>query len=175
MIRKYNDTLLKGIVFGIFGIFVAIQSGNGMTAPEPSQSGVEGWNCAACHEGETVLPDDHPDTAEMNLEECKTCHTEDMIDLTGKLTGSHFHLLADVTCEDCHEEMSEPEETAMETCVACHGSPEELVETTKDTKPTNPHTSPHYGTDLDCNLCHHQHAASEDYCAYCHDYDFKTP
>jgi hypothetical protein len=44
-----------------------------------------------------------------------------------------------------------------------------------NTKPTNPHTSPHYGTDLDCNLCHHQHAASEDYCAYCHDYDFKTP
>jgi cytochrome c oxidase cbb3-type subunit 3 len=34
--------------------------------------------------------------------------------------------------------------------------------------PPNPHTSPHYGTELDCNLCHRQHAKSENYCAQCH-------
>jgi len=42
-------------------------------------------------------------------------------------------------------------------------------------KPSNPHTSPHYGMSLDCNLCHHQHAKSENYCSQCHKFDFKVP
>ncbi|MBW2098891.1 MAG: cytochrome c3 family protein [Deltaproteobacteria bacterium] len=32
----------------------------------------------------------------------------------------------------------------------------------------NPHNSPHYGADLDCNFCHHQHSKSENFCAQCH-------
>ncbi len=31
-----------------------------------------------------------------------------------------------------------------------------------------PHTSPHYGTELDCTLCHKQHAKNENYCNQCH-------
>ncbi|HSD42833.1 MAG TPA: cytochrome c3 family protein [Burkholderiales bacterium] len=40
----------------------------------------------------------------------------------------------------------------------------------------NPHNSPHYGRDADCNLCHHQHAKSENYCAQYHEkWAFKVP
>ena len=63
----------------------------------------------------------------------------------------------------------------MDKCVSCHGPTEGLAQKTKEIKPTNPHTSPHYGTELDCNLCHHQHTRSEDFCGQCHSFKFKTP
>lgn len=68
-----------------------------------------------------------------------------------------------------------PEPVEMSQCVTCHGATAKLAEKTKDIKPSNPHTSPHYGTDLDCNLCHHQHAKSENYCVQCHKFDFVVP
>ena len=120
-------------------------------------------------------PDKHADTKTMNWEACKACHNKENLSLTGKLPGSHHHQLADVNCVKCHGKTKTPEALTMEQCVACHGSTAKLAEKTKDVKPTNPHTSPHYGTDLDCNLCHHQHAKSENYCAQCHKFDFKTP
>ncbi|WP_423837815.1 cytochrome c3 family protein, partial [Sutterella wadsworthensis] len=46
---------------------------------------------------------------------------------------------------------------------------------TKNVKPTNPHTSPHYNADLDCVNCHVGHEPSENYCAQCHNFDFKVP
>ena len=91
------------------------------------------------------------------------------------MPGSHGHLLAGVNCEKCHGNTKKQEAPAMEQCVACHGSTDKLVEKTKEVKLLNPHTSPHYGTNLDCNLCHHQHVKSENYCAQCHDFDFKAP
>ncbi|PKN76507.1 MAG: hypothetical protein CVU52_04495 [Deltaproteobacteria bacterium HGW-Deltaproteobacteria-10] len=111
----------------------------------------------------------------MNREGCKACHTKDNLSLTGKLPGSHVHHLSDVNCVKCHGKTKKPEALTMEQCVACHGSTAKLAEKTKDVKPSNPHTSPHYGTELDCNLCHHQHAKSENYCAQCHKFNFKTP
>jgi hypothetical protein len=124
---------------------------------------------------EKVLPEKHTATKDMNKDACKACHTKDAMNLTGKMPGSHSHQLAGVNCEKCHGKTGKPEALTMEQCVACHGSTEKLAEKTKDVKPTNPHTSPHYGTNLDCNLCHHQHAKSENYCSSCHKFDFKVP
>lgn len=140
-----------------------------------SKAGVKGGNCAACHGQDKVLSKGHIDTKAMNWEACKACHTKDNLSLTGKLPNSHHHLLAGIGCIECHGKTQTPGELEMDKCVACHGSTEKLAEKTKDVKPTNPHTSPHYGTELDCNLCHHQHTRSENYCSQCHSFDFKTP
>jgi hypothetical protein len=43
-------------------------------------------------------------------------------------------------------------------------------------KPRNPHENRHYGTEADCNLCHHQHKKSENFCLPCHQrFDFVVP
>ena len=60
-------------------------------------------------------------------------------------------------------------------CLVCHGSAAKVALKTQNTKPNNPHDSPHYGTQLDCNFCHRQHAKSEDYCAQCHKFNFVVP
>jgi hypothetical protein len=52
---------------------------------------------------------------------------------------------------------------------------DKVSEKTSKMKPTNPHNSPHYGKKADCNLCHHQHEASENYCSTCHKFEFKVP
>ncbi|WP_224981676.1 cytochrome c3 family protein [Geomonas agri] len=91
------------------------------------------------------------------------------------LPGKNYHSLANITCEQCHGKDHEREVPTMEQCVACHGSTIQLAEKTKGVKPRNPHISPHYGTELDCNFCHHQHAKSENYCLQCHAFGFKTP
>jgi hypothetical protein len=83
--------------------------------------------------------------------------------------------LAGLDCTKCHGKTKKPEAATMEQCVACHGPAAKLAEKTQTVKPKNPHTSPHYGTELDCNLCHHQHAKSENYCNQCHQFDFKVP
>ncbi|MBN2439542.1 MAG: cytochrome c3 family protein [Deltaproteobacteria bacterium] len=111
----------------------------------------------------------------MDLEACRICHARDNRMLRGKLPGIHHHQLAGVTCEQCHGKTRNPQALTLESCVACHGGTERIAEKTKDVKPKNPHTSPHYGTELDCNLCHHQHVKSENYCAQCHTFAFTTP
>ncbi|HQK99630.1 MAG TPA: cytochrome c3 family protein [Smithellaceae bacterium] len=155
--------------------FLLIVLGSGLWAAPKLIQSAKGGNCAACHTDQPALSQSHPDTKDMNLEACRACHTRENMDLTGKLPASHMHLLGGVSCEACHGKTNKPEETPMEKCVACHGPTAKLAEKTKDVKPTNPHTSPHYGTELDCNLCHHQHKKSENYCAQCHSFDFKTP
>ncbi len=144
-------------------------------APKLVPSKAKSGDCSACHVQKKMLPDKHPDTKAMNLEACKACHTKDNLNLTGKLPGSHTHQLIGVNCEKCHGKSKKQEALTMEKCVACHGSTAKLAEKTKNVKPSNPHTSPHYGTELDCNLCHHQHAKSENYCAQCHKFAYKTP
>lgn len=144
-------------------------------AGQIEQANYRGGECAGCHGRETKLPQAHPDTKAMNLQACKKCHAPKGRDIRGKLPGSHYHLLANITCEQCHKKVNEPEMPTMDQCVVCHGSTAELAEKTKDVKPRNPHASPHYGTELDCNYCHHQHTKSENYCGRCHTFGFKTP
>jgi hypothetical protein len=144
-------------------------------APKLDQSKAKAGDCTTCHGNEKVLPDGHPDTKSMNLAACKTCHTKDKSVLPGKIRGSHIHQLAGINCISCHGKEAKPEALTMEECVACHGSTDKLAGKTQNVKPANPHTSPHYGTNLDCNLCHHQHSKSENYCAGCHNFNFQTP
>lgn len=135
----------------------------------------KGSDCAACHGQEKVLSPSHADTKGMTYTDCLGCHDKaGPQKLTGKLPGSHVHQLKGMTCDRCHEKGKKPEAVPMDTCVKCH-NPDKLVEKTAKVKPENPHTSPHYGNTLDCNACHHQHQKSEDFCAQCHKFNFKTP
>ena len=106
---------------------------------------------------------------------CKACHQGDKMALAGTMPGSHVHQLTGVNCVGCHGKTEKPEALEMDKCVACHGSTAKLAEKTAKVKPENPHTSPHYGTELDCNLCHRQHAKSENYCNQCHSFNFRVP
>jgi DnaJ-class molecular chaperone len=132
-------------------------------------------NCAACHGKESVLPDKHEKTAGMSLNSCKECHVKgDSSSLAGKLPLSHVHQLAGVTCVKCHGKTKKPQAIEPAVCESCH-DPVKLSEKTAKVKPQNPHTSPHYGTALNCTYCHHQHEKAENFCNQCHKFDFKMP
>ena len=98
----------------------------------------------------------------------------------GISTASADEFLADrhaklgFKCETCHAGQATPSEPPMEACTGCHQI-EALVEKTKNVKPTNPHTSPHYGKELDCTNCHLMHQESENFCNQCHEFKFQVP
>lgn len=132
-------------------------------------------DCAACHGVSSPLPKDHPDPAAMTLKDCRQCHAiGTQASLTGKLPLSHVHQLAGVTCGKCHADPKNPEAVPAKDCMKCHDG-EKVAAVTAVVKPRNPHDSPHYGKDSDCNLCHHQHEKSENYCSQCHNYKFSVP
>ena len=80
---------------------------------------------------------------------------------------------AELTCIDCHLTAT-PKRLTTEQCLSCHGSLEEVAEATKNLDP-DPHNSPHYGPELDCDLCHHEHSVSENFCAQCHEWELILP
>ena len=85
------------------------------------------------------------------------------------------HAAKGVQCASCHgPDAKNPQEPTLATCTQCHPT-KALVEKTKDVKPTNPHTSPHYRDQLDCTNCHHGHEAPEVFCDQCHQFGFKVP
>ena len=132
-------------------------------------------NCKGCHGTNRTLPSAHPDTKDMNYEGCLGCHAHTGADgLRGKLPSAHIHRLSGVTCAKCHGKAGKREAVEMKECTACH-KVEKLAEKTAKVKPANPHASPHHGADLDCNVCHHQHRRSEDFCSQCHKFDFTVP
>lgn len=88
--------------------------------------------------------------------------------------GAERHVKKGVPCTSCHGISQEIAYPGIDQCKTCH-NPDELAKKTALVKPKNPHTSPHYGTTLDCSLCHVQHAQTEDYCAQCHNFGFKVP
>lgn len=92
--------------------------------------------------------------------------------------GEHLadlHVKGGMKCETCHgNDMKNPQEPTTATCTGCHNV-DQLVDKTKGIKPTNPHTSPHYGKELDCTNCHLMHMESENFCNQCHEFDFKVP
>lgn len=133
-------------------------------------------DCAACHGAEKVLSAEHAPTIDMAYDGCLECHAKASKEsLRTKIPSGHIHQLRGITCEKCHGKAKKQEALKMKQCVACHGDTEKLAEKTAGMKPTNPHTSPHYGTTLDCNTCHHQHEKSENFCAQCHKFDFVVP
>lgn len=89
--------------------------------------------------------------------------------------GADRHAEAGVKCEACHgADKANLKTPDFATCTGCH-KVDALVEKTKGVKPTNPHVSPHYGTELDCTNCHVMHDASQDFCAQCHNFQFRVP
>jgi len=80
---------------------------------------------------------------------------------------------AELSCDECHQESNFKVPTTQD-CFSCHGSCEEVAEATEGLDP-NPHNSPHYGPELDCELCHHEHAESENFCAQCHEWELRVP
>ena len=131
-------------------------------------------DCAACHGAQKVLPGDHKDTKSMTYKDCLECHDKTGSSLAGKMPASHAHNLSGVTCIKCHGKVKKPQEVNMKQCVTCHNT-DKLAEKTAKVKPHSPHESPHYGKTLDCNVCHHQHKKSENFCSQCHKFDYVVP
>jgi len=81
-----------------------------------------------------------------------------------------------ITCAQCHGKATKKVAVAMQQCLGCHGDTKELAARTAQVKPTNPHENRHFGTEADCNRCHHEHATSENLCLPCHlRFGFKVP
>lgn len=89
--------------------------------------------------------------------------------------GADRHQAAGVKCEACHgPDASKPATPDFAVCTGCH-KVDELVKKTAKVKPANPHTSPHYGNELECTNCHAMHSPSTDYCAQCHNFKYQVP
>ena len=88
--------------------------------------------------------------------------------------GAEKHAAKGVNCAVCHGTTNPPIAPETATCIQCHDK-KALMEKTSKIKPTNPHTSPHYGDDLDCTNCHKMHSPSENYCSQCHNFEYKVP
>ena len=132
-------------------------------------------DCAACHGKTSPLPHGHPALANKKLSDCAGCHAKGRpTELMGKLPLSHTHQLAGVTCRSCHDNPRKAKPAKSTTCLTCHPG-ESISAATAQVKPRNPHDSPHYGKESDCNLCHHQHEKSENFCSQCHAFKFKVP
>jgi hypothetical protein len=92
---------------------------------------------------------------------------------TAQASVTSKHASKGVACKQCHgAKTTEP--VAMTKCVTCH-STKSVAQRTANVKP-NPHDSRHFGTEADCNTCHHQHKPSQSLCADCHPrFNFKVP
>ncbi len=132
-------------------------------------------DCMACHAGgKQVIPGKHPATKGMNLQACLACHKQDDVRLTDKMPSSHAHMLAGISCQACHGAKPPYDEVEMKTCTACHATEKLAAAPARDHFLPNPHNS-HYGTEVECSLCHHQHKKSEYMCTQCHDFKNVTP
>jgi cytochrome c nitrite reductase small subunit len=124
---------------------------------------------------------------------CATCHImEPYLESWQESDyGAHAHATQDVTCLDCHVPTLDQQvnelvvymqgdftvpleelQVSDEFCYDCHvdnehSSYEEVVQLTADLE-LNPHDS-HLIGELECDICHNMHRASEDLCAECHD------
>jgi len=85
---------------------------------------------------------------------------------------SDKHKVAGIGCGDCHNGNPPKELAPTEVCTKCHGDQAKLANRTQKVIP-NPHES-HLG-EVKCELCHHAHKPSENYCSTCHEFNFKVP
>lgn len=155
-------------------LFVLIGATTAIAAPKRLTTAKAG-DCKVCHGAQKVLPADHKSTKGMTYQSCLECHEKKgPVSLWTKVPLAHIHGLAGVDCQKCHGKTKKPQEVPMSQCVKCHNT-DKVAEKTASVKPQNPHESVHYGRTLDCNLCHHEHAKSENYCAQCHKFDFVVP
>jgi len=144
------------------------------SAPKPLAKAQPG-DCAACHAGgKKIIPEDHQKTKGMTMEQCLACHGKDEVPLKDKMPTSHEHTLSGVSCQKCHGKKLPYSKVDMKTCITCHSIDSLIKAPARGVFLPNPHNS-HYGTEVDCSLCHHQHKKSEFMCAQCHDFKNVTP
>jgi hypothetical protein len=86
-----------------------------------------------------------------------------------------LHKAKGVTCMDCHGKALKKTFVPAERCLGCHGPAADLIKKTAAVKPENPHDSPHWGAQMDCTVCHHQHEKTVNWCNHCHAFGFKVP
>lgn len=170
-----------GIIWFAFILFVAFRglyhenvSFSALSAKPKKLEAAAPGDCSVCHSNEKILPADHVNTKKMTSTECAECHKNDSKSLRVKIPLSHAHQLSGVDCDDCHEEPNSAKPLTTKQCLSCHGSFDEVAGATHNLDP-NPHDSPHYGKELDCDLCHHHHSKSENFCAQCHEWELCVP
>jgi hypothetical protein len=169
--KHFNITSRAAITTLLISILISATA----TAAPKRLATAKPANCATCHGKEKALPEGHTAVAGMNINSCRECHAKgDSSSLAGKLPLSHVHQLGGVTCVKCHGKTKKPQAVDTQVCESCH-DPVKLSEKTAAVKPQNPHTSPHYGTALNCTYCHRQHEKAENFCNQCHKFDFKIP
>lgn len=157
----------------VLGLLLAVCALPALAAPKDGKPS----DCYSCHEkSDKVLPDTHKPTEGMTLETCRDCHRHGgkSARLSGKLPLVHTHQLSGMSCARCHGDGKKKEAVETEVCESCH-DPVKLAQKTAQVKPENPHTSPHYGTALNCTFCHRAHEPSENFCAQCHTFKFVVP
>lgn len=132
-------------------------------------------NCTQCHKeiGNKAFIR-ITDAAHLTEQTCPACFDKSMPNTGEGLTLVHHHLINGITCLDCHESREDPHEPPTEKCLSCHGTPDEVAAKTAKMDP-DPHNSPHYGTEQECSLCHHQHEPSENFCSSCHEWKLDVP
>jgi hypothetical protein len=175
-----TDPIHSACTLSRIGIFLALVYASSAPAQDAGRARLlpdaKGTDCIACHGGGNPLPQNHPNIAGRSFNDCAMCHAPGTShELSGHMPLFHAHLLSGLTCASCHADQKAPKPTEADVCMGCH-DPEKVSTTTAAMKPANPHNSPHYGNKADCNLCHHQHEKSENYCAQCHsNFNFKVP
>lgn len=103
-----------------------------------------------------------------------------VVSVSGSLAAAdvqldQFHAGKGVSCSDCHGDNNQREAVPMIKCLECHDT-KDVAKATAQLKPSNPHDNRHFSTETDCNYCHHQHKASENFCTPCHlRFEFKVP
>jgi len=178
--RRYRFRVSMILSGGLMSLALLGLMAGTPAAAEQAQSGAKRLetaapgDCADCHADQKVLPAEHVQTKDLAGDKCAECHRPGETSLRTKMPLSHHHQLNGVGCADCHDEPAAAKPVGTEKCLSCHGSAAQVAEATAKLE-YNPHDSPHYGPDLDCELCHHQHARSENFCAQCHDWKLIVP
>lgn len=93
----------------------------------------------------------------------------------GKGFSAAKHQAKGIGCADCHGKAKKKTAVAAERCLECHGPAAEVAKRTAAVKPENPHDSPHWGSQMDCTVCHRQHEVTVNWCNNCHAFGFKVP
>lgn len=87
------------------------------------------------------------------------------------------HVDRGMACTACHKDggFELKDVPPYGVCSQCHGDYEAMMAVTgeKYLETTDPH-SQHDG-DLSCTECHKGHKPGQNYCAGCHDFEFKVP
>jgi len=180
--RKTNSFAKAGVYVRIIIVLCAVCvwcgfcSAIAFAEPKKIENARPG-DCIICHGDQKVLPAAHGKTDGMTYQRCLACHqktgeAKKARTLRGKMTLSHMHQLSGISCSDCHGKERPATGPDGQTCLGCHADYKTKLLLTDKALPT-PHQS-HMG-ELDCLLCHHLHARSENFCAQCHHWKYNVP